>query len=250
MKVLIIDDEEHVREAIEFIIDWNRFDVKKRFTAGSVDAALEIMKEEQPEIIFCDIKMPEKNGLELIDDIRDKGLDTQVIIVSGYDNFEYLRASIQAKAVDYILKPVKRKEVEDALAQAIKSWKENAKAKEWRELIDLTSEEKEEKEDVIQQIKEFLDQNFRGKITLELLAKEFFLTPQYISSKFKENYGITIIEYVTLLKIKKAKKLLEESKLTISAIAYDLGFSNENYFSKVFKKYEGKSPKKFRENSK
>jgi two-component system, response regulator YesN len=250
MKVLIIDDEEHVRDAIEVIVDWDKYNITHRYMAGSVDDALAIIDEHNPEIIFCDIKMPEKTGLELVDFIRKEGLEVQVIIVSGYDNFEFMRASIQAKAVDYILKPIKRKEVEAALEQAIKSWKENAKTNDWRELIELTNGEKEEKQEVIHQIKEYLDSHFKEKITLERLGKVFFLTPQYISSKFKETYGITIIDYVTLLKIKKAKILLSESNLTVSSIAYDLGFSNENYFSKVFKKYEGKSPKNFREDLK
>ncbi len=247
MKVLIVDDEEHVQEAIEYLVDWEKFKIKDRFFAGSVDEAEEIIKAHKPEILLCDMKMPEKSGVDLVESVKLAHRDMQIIVISGHDDFEYMRAVIQAKAVDYILKPIRKQELEDAIESAVKNWKELSLSKEWLELVDREKSEMK-KTDVIQEIKTYIDHHFKEKITLDLLAKSFYVTPQYISGRFKEKFGMTVIDYVTSLKIKNAKYLLLETDMPVIEIAYELGFSNENYFSKVFKKYEGLSPKNFREN--
>ncbi|WP_180271510.1 response regulator transcription factor [Fredinandcohnia onubensis] len=246
VKVLIVDDEEHVREAIEYLVDWEKFKIKERFFAGSVDEAEEIIKAHKPEILLCDMKMPEKSGVDLIESVKLAHRDMQIIVISGHDDFEYMRAVIQAKAVDYILKPIRKQELEAAIESAVKNWKELSLSKEWLELVDREKPETK-KTDVIQEIKTYIDHHFKEKITLDILAKTFYVTPPYISGRFKEMFGMTVIDYVTSLKIKNAKYLLLETNMPVIEIAYELGFSNENYFSKVFKKYEGLSPKNFRE---
>lgn len=129
MKVLIADDEEHVREGIDLSVDWEAYGVTEKFMAGNGIEALEIMVTHQPDILFCDMKMPVMNGMELLKRIREEGLDTQVIVISGYNDFEYTRATIQANGIDYILKPFRRKEVEEAFHKAVSLWKKKTESK-------------------------------------------------------------------------------------------------------------------------
>lgn len=247
MKVLIVDDEEHVRDAIEYLIEWDKFGVTERYTAGSVAEARKLIDQHKPQILFCDIKMPEQNGIHLIEQVKQSGENIQTIVISGYDDFEYMRAVIQAKAVDYLLKPIRKEEVENALEQAIANWKDAELADELRKLIGFDKNQVTDTNNTIVEIKNFLDEHYHEKITLDMLVSKFYLTPQYISNRFKELYQMSVIEYVTFLKIKRAKVLLLQTKKPIIDIAFELGFSNENYFSKVFKKHEELSPKKFRE---
>lgn len=119
MKVLIVDDEEHVREGIELAIDWDQFGIKQRFQAENGLQALEIMRRYKPEILFCDMSMPKMNGIQLLDLLREDYPDTHIIVVSGYNDFTYTRATIRANGVDYILKPFKRRDLEQALSKAV-----------------------------------------------------------------------------------------------------------------------------------
>ncbi|RXZ81317.1 response regulator [Paenibacillaceae bacterium] len=124
MKVLIADDEEHVREGIELSVDWEAYGVTEKYMAGNGMEALEIMLAHRPDILFCDMKMPIMNGGDLLKRIREEGLPTQVIVISGYNDFEYTRATIQANAIDYILKPFRRADVQEAFRKAVSAWKE------------------------------------------------------------------------------------------------------------------------------
>lgn len=119
MRVLIVDDEEHVREGIELAVDWDEYGIDERLQAENGSQALELIREYKPEIVFCDMSMPELNGIQLLDLIRRGFPDIQVIVVSGYDDFIYTQATIRAKGVDYILKPFKKRDLEQALSQAV-----------------------------------------------------------------------------------------------------------------------------------
>ncbi|WP_246627456.1 response regulator transcription factor [Paenibacillus solanacearum] len=126
--MLIADDEEHVREGIELSIDWAKFGVEQRLMAENGAEALQLLREHKPAVLFCDMSMPEMNGMELLQRIREEGWDTQIIVVSGYDDFVYTKAAIRAQGVDYILKPFRKADLEQALERAIAAWsrKENS----------------------------------------------------------------------------------------------------------------------------
>ncbi|WP_019421553.1 response regulator transcription factor [Paenibacillus sp. OSY-SE] len=124
MKVLIVDDEEHVREGIELAIDWDKFGVKERYQAENGLEALNMIRLHRPGVLFCDMSMPEMDGVQLLDLIREDNPDMKIIVVSGYNDFMYTRATIKANGVDYILKPFKKKDLEQALLQAVTSWKQ------------------------------------------------------------------------------------------------------------------------------
>lgn len=96
------------------------------------------------------------------------------------------------------------------------------------------------------QIKSHLDANFTDKITLDDLAKNFFINKYYLSHGFKEQYGLTISDYLLSLRITHAKQLLRFSDLTAASISAACGMTDPNYFSRIFKKVEGISPTAYR----
>ncbi|TMU88305.1 response regulator [Bacillus sp. BHET2] len=121
------------------------------------------------------------------------------------------------------------------------------KAKEFIELIETLSQAKYQKEkNNMQHIEEFLQQHYQEEINLQDIADRFYLSREYISRKFKQDYGATITDYVTTIRMEKAMKLLENSYLKIYEVAYGVGYGNEKYFSKVFKKHIGVTPNEYR----
>lgn len=130
MKIVIIDDEEHVREGIDLAVDWKKFGIEERWFAENGQEALELIHLHRPAIVFCDMNMPGVHGRELLRKIRDEDEDVQIIVVSGHDDYEYTRMTIQVNGVDYILKPFARRDLEEAVLKAIQAWKEKRASQE------------------------------------------------------------------------------------------------------------------------
>ncbi|WP_419873282.1 response regulator transcription factor [Candidatus Pristimantibacillus sp. PTI5] len=103
------------------------------------------------------------------------------------------------------------------------------------------------KEKVVQEIKAYLESHYHENIQLDRLAERFDLNSSYVSNLYSKSTGQTILEYVTLLRIQKAKQMLRESSFKISKISQDVGYDNQRYFCQVFKKHLGVSPGKYRE---
>ena len=99
---------------------------------------------------------------------------------------------------------------------------------------------------VLRSVKDYLDENFAKKITLNELAERFFINKFYLARIFKEQYGYPVINYVLVLRIARAKQLLRFSDLTMEKIGEACGMQDANYFSRVFNKVEGTSPSEYR----
>lgn len=129
MKVLIVDDEKHVRDAIRMLVDWQHYEIRELYEAPEGAAAKLIIEQERPEIIFTDIRMPVLDGVELMQWIQQHYSDCKMIVVSGYEDFEYVRHTVKAGGSDYILKPIDPEELDEALTNAVASWKQEHEAR-------------------------------------------------------------------------------------------------------------------------
>ncbi len=92
----------------------------------------------------------------------------------------------------------------------------------------------------------YVYENFREKITMREICNALGRTKSAICPAFKEKYGVTVMDYLTELRIEEAKKMLKETDMTIGEISDDIGFSDTSYFSKVFLKTVGESPSHYR----
>lgn len=99
----------------------------------------------------------------------------------------------------------------------------------------------------VKKAKEYIDQNFQRPVSINELAEKVVLSPSYLSHLFSKETGMTITSYTDLQRIDHAKKLLIQTTLLIKEIAFQSGFSDQNYFSRIFKKYTGQSPAAFRD---
>ena len=106
-KLLLVDDRIDVIETIEMVVDWTSLEIEVVGKAINGVEALEIVKTHNPDIIITDIKMPNMDGLELTKKVRDIGGEVEIVILSGYDEFNYAKQAMQLGVKDYLLKPVK-----------------------------------------------------------------------------------------------------------------------------------------------
>lgn len=118
INVVIVDDEDDILEGLATIIDWEGYGFKIAGLARNGMEALGICGMSNPGLLLTDIKMPEMDGLELIKNLRDKHPDIKVVILSGYNDFEYAKKAIKYGVDSYLLKPVDTEELYNELMQA------------------------------------------------------------------------------------------------------------------------------------
>lgn len=118
-KVLIIDDEEPLREAIRILGNWQDLEVDEIWEATDGKAGLKLLEQHKPDIVMVDMKMPELNGVEFLRIVEQEYPELLTIVISGYNDFEFTRQAIHARVVDYLLKPVNRQDLNQALRKAV-----------------------------------------------------------------------------------------------------------------------------------
>ncbi|RCX16730.1 two-component system response regulator YesN [Fontibacillus phaseoli] len=118
-KVLIIDDEEPLREAITILGDWEGLQVDEVLEATDGKSGLEMLKLHKPDLVMVDMKMPEMNGVEFLKIVETEYPELLTIVISGYNDFEFTRQAIHSKVIDYLLKPINRQDLNQALRKAI-----------------------------------------------------------------------------------------------------------------------------------
>lgn len=124
MKALIVDDEAHVIKAVRLLIPWNDLGIDTVFEAYTPQDAIRLLETECPEILITDIVMEELTGIDLMEYITNSTRRIKVIVISGYDNFEYVRGSLQNNCIDYLLKPLDQTQLINAVKKAISSWRQ------------------------------------------------------------------------------------------------------------------------------
>ena len=98
----------------------------------------------------------------------------------------------------------------------------------------------------LEDIRKYLDDNYTSAITLENLSDTFYINKYYLTRAFKDKYGVTINNYLLDKRIMKAKELLRYSNYSIEKVGKLSGITDQNYFSRIFKRVEGTSPKEYR----
>lgn len=115
LRVLIADDEYLVLDFIQFIIENNLESIQVVGTAQSGREAIEKAIELSPDIILMDIRIPGINGIDAIKQIKERGLQSEFIIISAYEYFDYAKDAVKLNVFEYLLKPLNKKKVVDAL---------------------------------------------------------------------------------------------------------------------------------------
>lgn len=128
-KVLVVDDERMIRQGIERAIPWSSLQVDQVFTAASAGEALEIVKNHPIDLLITDISMSEMTGLDLIGRIRESDGDMRVVVLTGYDRFDYAQQALKLRAHDFLLKPVDEEELRRSIESQLQILREQREAR-------------------------------------------------------------------------------------------------------------------------
>lgn len=116
LRVLVIDDEPFIVQGLSLLIDWKAEDCEIVGTAANGREALDFLKQQEVDLIIADIQMPVMSGLELVDVIKTEKLsDAYFVILSGYNEFQYAQQALRYECLDYLLKPIQKKELTEVI---------------------------------------------------------------------------------------------------------------------------------------
>mgnify|MGYP000070732755 CR=1 FL=1 len=118
-KVMIMDDEPWSRKVIKQLIEWDKLQLENVGEAEDGTQGLQMIEELNPDILVTDMRMPGIDGIELLKALNEQHPSLKIIVMSGYDDFVYLKQAIRSRVKEYILKPVDPDELNAALTQSI-----------------------------------------------------------------------------------------------------------------------------------
>lgn len=237
MKVMIVDDEKPIRQWFQYILEK---DPEIEITGGYPNgkAALEACKTDKPDVVFTDIMMAVMDGIELTKCIKTEYPEIEVIILSNFDDFEYVYKGLKLGAEDYLLKAqADDAKIMEVLAR-LKEKLESRKIPEKKPEAEYTSQ-------IVGKMIEYIEKEYQNPVKLSEVARMLNYNSDYLSQIFKKSTGKNFNTYLIEIRMEKAKEFLLTSNRKIREIAEMVGYTNEMYFSTAFKGYTGISPKKF-----
>jgi two-component system, response regulator YesN len=251
--IVIVDDEPRTRQGLQRTLEsWNNGEFTI-LTAESGEEVMEIAEERKIHILLSDIRMPEMTGLQLLKNLKEKGISPVVIVISAYSEFEYAQEALRLGVVNYLLKPIGKKKLIEAVDEAVKVMEKQVRAGMIERVVDKriadTNNKIDSTKDPIRKAIAYIDQHLKEELTLKDIAAHVHLNPSYFSVLFKEQANLNFSEYITRRRIQRAKELVISTNLPINEIAEEVGYKTSKYFIKIFKEIEGITPSIYRKTS-
>lgn len=251
-KMVVIDDDYLVRLGIKETIDWSLYNIEIIGTASNGEEGLKIIKTMNPDIIISDIKMPKIGGVELVDTLVKDGYDGIIIILSGYNDFLYVKSTLEKGVFKYLLKPIDNEELINTVLESIEKLDNKRK-------IDKYLKNLEESVPVIKN--NIVDQMFH-ETNLDISDYQDKMDTYgidyideglsiYTKFDFDINNNLDSVELKDSIKIieDELKEILQNNKYiyskNVNRIAFATDFKDTNLLEKklveMIKKYEEKS---------
>lgn len=237
-KVMAADDESYIREALQKLISWEKMDCTLCSVSNNGQELIDQMEAGHPDIIITDIRMPVLDGLDVCRYVYETCPETQVILLSAYSEFEYAKKAIKYSACEYVLKVSVLEELPKAVEKAIRELEKYHR--------ELERGGKEGTGTLYLEMERYIEQNFRSKVTLDEVAENLHANRSYLSRLYKSKTGINLFEAILNKRIEAAKGYLLNTDMKAYEISDMVGFEDAGYFSRVFKKQVGVSPKEYK----
>ena len=245
-RALIVEDEDLMREYLAnnlstFCAEWYTAD-----TAVDGQEAIEKMEKIQFDGIITDIRMPVMDGLVMSKAIREKYPQIPILILSGYNEFDYARKAVRLNIFDYLLKPIDEQELAAALsAMAIQAGQSSQ--------LDTPKDKAEYANGntggLAQRALSYIQQHFSDPISLTSIADEMGVSPAYLSTVFHREIGASYSRTLLKFRMEEAARLLKQTNFQVQQIAQNVGFFSAKHFTHVFHAYYQLSPMEYRQSS-
>ncbi len=242
-RAIIVDDEFDIKHGLATYFPWERY----RFTLVNCfdhgKDALEFALKNSTDVLIADIRMPGFSGIDIAKGIYEHGLDTIVVFISAYRDFDYAQAAIKYGVVDYLLKPTSFEDIGRMLESVRMRLDERTVMSE--NSVQTSDNEPGYYLSLVEMVKTYVLHHLPD-VTLQTVADSVYVCPQYLSRIFKEYTGETFSEYLMRARMLESTKLLRQPDLRIYEISELVGYSNPKNFARAFRNFFGTTPFAFR----
>ncbi|AOM83749.1 response regulator transcription factor [Salisediminibacterium beveridgei] len=253
LSILIVDDEPRSRNGVKRTLNTQMSEPVSIHLSANPDEAIRLIRSTHVDIVITDIRMPGMSGLELIDSLQDHSGELLFIVISAYSEFDYAQRALELGVIQYLLKPVQRQKLIEAVNKATKRLshhKETTVTHEIDETLPEFHENQASYSEPVLSALYFIDEHLSEKIGMKDIAGHVHLNPNYLSVHFKEQVGLTFSDYLTRKRLQYAKYLLLTTRNTVAEIAEQSGYQTAKYFVKIFKNHVNMTPTEYRKASK
>ena len=231
--VIIEDDPMITRLNRRYIEQDSRFAVVQTFSAAH--PALFWLRRNPIDLIILDVYMPQMSGTELLLQLRAEGVDADVIMVTSANDAKTVNDAVRLGAVDYLVKPFDSAQITACLRK-----------------LNLLPESRpavcgdKPGNTFCTQFSVWLEHHYMQDVSLDQAAEAMGMSAFYFSRFFRTSYNQTFLEYLTAYRIDRAVELLQQTDIPVREIAVRVGYTDANYFTKVFKRHLGVTPTEYR----
>lgn len=251
MNLLIVDDEAIAIEGIKVNVNWDMLEFENIYEANSMQQAMSLLSAYDIDIMLCDIEMPNGSGLDLIEWVNSHYPSVVSIILSCHGEFDFARQAVSLACLDYILKPATPNDLMEVLGRAsqrVHAIEKDARYRKYGEdYMSRVAGSDDGEADAVEKVKNYVADHVEDELSVEKLAEQVYLNPNYLTRVFKRSTGRTVTEYITEYRLKLAEDLLRDTKLSITMVSAKVGYQNYTYFIKQFKKFTGYAPREYRQ---
>ncbi len=245
--LMIVDDEPTILEGISRLLDWKALGFERIRKAQSCFEVISHVVDWQPDVCLVDVRIGSEYGYELISRLNEMGIVSNYIMMSGYDEFSYACEAMRCGALDYLLKPVDKKQLQKRVEKIIVEKLHGVMPEESEKSMDpVLRRSYEEFSPLIRKIVMMVGMEYGQHISLKSIADRFRMNATYLGQIFIKETDMKFSEYLMAYRMYVARNRILDTDEKIAAIAVQVGYSNMNYFYQHFHNYYKMTPSQMR----
>ena len=217
MRILVAEDEQRAREGLCDLIAslGDKYEIVG--SAANGRAALEMIQDMQPDVVFTDIKMPYMSGLELVRAAREQRLETRFVLTSAYAEFEYAKEAMRLGCDDYILKPPMREELRRTLDNIEHLLKYGSRSEQDKGGLE---QQYPQAHKLVRRTLQMIESGYKGNLNQQYIAQQLNVSPEYLSYLFARDIGTPFARFIRDYRIHRAADMLRKGESNGKDVAY------------------------------
>lgn len=239
LRVVVVEDEEPILRELTEAFSWRSVNCSIVATAQTIAEAHEHIALENPDIVVTDIQLPDGDGLNLIRETTPPA----AIVITGYPEVEYAQEALRLRVVDFLLKPFSDSELRNAVVRAVTLILGSSQQIKYGE-----ASSKRGRNPLVHEALVYIQKYYNTDISLQTAAQDLGITRGHLARIFKDETGQTFVEALTEYRMNLAQTMLRDARVKVNEVAEALGYRDPAYFSRVFRRCLGVSPREFRGN--
>ncbi len=245
-KILLIDANQQSIESLKRVINWSNYGFVIQDSIMSIADGLSLINERTYDLYLLNLTDLDVFGFKFCEEIR-KLTANPILIIGGDKDFNLVRQAMNLRVNDYLPNPLKKSELIDSLVKIGETIDEKkAKILTYRSKGAKQAQPKVTS-NIIDIVKDYVEQSIHENITLKEISDTLHYNASYLGQKFKYHENMTFNQYLLKQRMEKAKHLLRYTDMKIYQIAYQVGYTDLDWFYKRFKSHTGVSASVYRE---